>query len=546
MRITKIDACREEIRLAVDGYKGNVCRVRAELPVVYARHPEIRGRVLLEEDVIVTDGCLRLPRKAQEVDLSTARFTVCGEDGEILPGVRFVTDFDRDYAKSDIPFPKVDKPVGTWLLASDEDMDFCGFGFMMHEIDQAWMVTFTPGPDDIPWEYNGKTYWMNRWYAEFNDRLFERMSRRGVPCLLRFINRRLYRTIESPPDVFAVVRHPDYEHTERFERTSAFNITNDEAEQIYEACLDFLFARYADPESPHYAVCMADIGNEVNMEQTYYNCGALPCADMVEEYAEVLRLAWQIARRYNASFRVNVSLEPDFAGNPLGDPEHFYPARDVLIYLEAVCRRDGDVEWGIAEHPYPENLTCPDFWNDRSAPFDFSAYKITMRNLELWPLFVTHPFFLYKGRLRKLIFDEQGFHTDDRHPWKEEQGAYGFVLLWEKLKRQPLIDLFLINRDADLPDEEEEGLHLGLRRSSGFADEEHIFLLQGPRKMICSAIRAANTPEWDAWRRAARAYIGPDIFDHLLDPVLPPIDSLTEVLEKYDLSPYGICWEDER
>lgn len=40
--------------------------------------------------------------------------------------------------------------------------------------------------------------------------------------------------------------------------------------------------------------------------------------------------------------------------------------------------------------------------------------------------------------------------------------------------------------------------------------------------MICQAIAAMDTPEEDAWIRAARAYIGPDLFDAILNP--PPID----------------------
>ena len=128
----------------------------------------------------------------------------------------------------------------------------------------------------------------------------------------------------------------------------------------------------------------------------------------------------------------------------------------------------------------------------------------------------------------------------DKHPWTEEQGAYGFVLLWEKFRRQPLIDLFLINRDADVPDDEEGGLHLGLRRSDGFIDDDHIYVKLTARKMICSAIRAMGTPEEDAWIRAARHYIGEPLYDYLLDPPLPAEEELTKVLQVYDLSAYGV------
>ncbi len=540
MKVIAITAGAEAIRLQVQPACAAPVRVRAEVPTVNARRPEEGGRVLYEAEMTAPDGVYVLPAVCDGFLLSSARFTVFGPDGSRADGVRYVTDMEASYSKADVPFPQVERPVGTWLLASEEDIDFMGLGFMMNEMNQAWMLTLHPQADDVPWEYNGKTYWMNAWYLKLNDELMATIRKKKIPCLIRFINRKLYRGHLADPELYAILKHPDYEDIEHFERISAFNLTTEESEQMYEACLDFIMARYADPKSPYYAFCMIDIGNEINMSEVYYNCGHRTVGELMEEYSEALRLAWIISRRYNAQFRVNISMEPDFAETRSPYKDRYYPALDCLVYLQAICQRDGDFDWGIAEHPYPENLFCPDFWNDRTAPFSFKAPLITMRNLEIWPLVTSHPYFRYRGEPRRLIFDEQGFHTDDKHPWTEEQGAYGFVLLWEKFRRQPLIDLFLINRDADVPDDEEGGLHLGLRRSDGFIDDDHIYVKLTARKMICSAIRAMGTPEEDAWIRAARHYIGEPLYDYLLDPPLPAEEELTKVLQVYDLSAYGV------
>ena len=87
-----------------------------------------------------------------------------------------------------------------------------------------------------------------------------------------------------------------------------------------------------------------------------------------------------------------------------------------------------------------------------------------------------------------MIFDEQGFPTND-DPDTENIGAYGFVLAWLKLRQQPLIDLLLLHRYADMPDDSEYSLKLGLRRAPGYGDERHLLILPGAYKKICYAIR---------------------------------------------------------
>jgi hypothetical protein len=125
-----------------------------------------------------------------------------------------------------------------------------------------------------------------------------------------------------------------------------------------------------------------------------------------------------------------------------------------------------------------------------------------------------------------VVFDEQGFHTDYSDPESENKGAYGFVLLWLKLKRCPSVEQFLINRYTDMPEGDESGLHLGLRYERGYADAEHLFIRPGPYKKITHAIRAMDTPDEARWVAEARAYIGEELFDSLLRSGVPHGETL--------------------
>ena len=465
------------------------------------------------------------PRSADGYDLLIARFAV-GFDGKEAEGVCYVTDIDPTVGRGNDPRPPKGKPVGTWVTCKGDDMDYLGLGGMMTEINMAWIMTLTPAPEDIPHEWNGKTYWFTRSMMDTYDRLMQPCIERGAPCLVRLINRFSYRLKGSDQALCRVIGHPAYEDTGFCEQMSAFNVTDEAGLDRFCACVDFLCARYADPESPLFCAAVMDVGNEINAQAVWHNCGPMTCGDYMEEYTQQLRLAHLIGRKYNASHRVDVSFDHHFAIPYRPDPLRYYSSKECLFTLAALSRRDGDFPWGVSAHPYPEDLTKPDFYNDKTATLDLDTPRITMKNAEMWQYLSTHPDLTYRGLPRAVVFDEQGFHTDYNDPESENKGAYAFVLLWQKLKHCPSVEQFLINRYADMPLGDEGGLHLGLRYEEGYADESHLFINPGPYKKICAAIHAMGTEEEGRWVAEARAYVGEALFDSLLTPPAMPTETM--------------------
>ena len=518
MKIVEIRAFSDRIELILNQKEAKSGRVWAHLPLVSGASdgPSEPGRCVYQWSGPIRDGRVVLPRNPG-YDLLICRFRA-EADGEAVEGPRYVTDFGEDFCPARPEKQEISRPIGTWCNASMEDVEYMRFGYMMDEIDQAWLMTLHPREGDIPHIYNGKTYYFDRKMVEEHDRYLAPLAERGIPTLLRFINRFKYRNRDSDAALFDIIRHPGYEADFGGVEMSAVNLRTEEGLDHYCACLDFLFARYAAPGSPYGLSRMMDVGNEVNAQRIWHNAGPMECGAFMEEYAVALRLAWLLARKYDPDFRVNISLEQNFNRPYIDDPLRYYPARECLERLARITRRDGDFGWGVAAHPYPENLSYPDFYNDRSPTFSLDTPIVTMKNMEVWPALLRRPEFLYRGQPRRVIFDEQGFNTREADPYTEEQGAFAFVLACLKLRKNPAIDLFLIHRYIDIPLGQEYGLNLGLRRCLGYADEEHLVNIPGPRKLICQAIAAMDTPQEDAWIRAARAYIGPDLFDAILDP----------------------------
>ena len=522
MKVVSIVASANEIKIQIPELSGKEKAVaRAFVPLVCGNSKENKtpGR-LVYESLSTQKGGFAFPRFFGSYDLSICRFEV-EIDGIKLNGVRYVTDLDEGFSRDQFEF-EVNKPVGTWVTSTEEDMDLLGFGCMMNEFNTAWIQTVSPKEDDITHEWNGKTYYFDREFMNLYDELMLPCVKRNIPCLIRLINRFSYRLCGSDDALIKIIGHPEYAPTGFNEQMSAFNLRTEEGLDMYCACIDFLCARYADPKSPLFCSTVMDIGNEINAQNTWHNCGQMSCADYMEEYSEQLRLAHLIARKYNSSFRVDVSFDHNFAEHILEpDRMRHYPSRDCLAYLAAYCRRDGDFEWGISAHPYPEDLSRPDFYNDKTATFSFDSPRITMKNLEVWQALVELPELSYRGMPRRVVFDEQGFHTRSDDPETENKGAYAFVLAYLKLRRCANIDWFIINRYADMPLDDESGLHLGIRYENGYADPRHILINPGDYKKICYAIRDMETEDEKRWESEARDYIGAELFDHLLSPPAP-------------------------
>ena len=551
MNITKIIAAPDSITICLDEpFSGNL-QVIASVPLTCGDPGAdfTPGRKIFNRILPATDGKVSFGRFENGYDMLICRFhTSAYTDGNCgctavastfcatpVGGVSFVTDFSADFSRYDYDYPTPARPIGTWITATPEDIDYLRFGYMMNELDQAWLMTIHPEEDDIPHVWNGKTYYFSREIVEETDRGMAVAANKKLPCLIRFINRFHYRLRDGDPELFSIISHPGYEHDFKGVEMSAVNLRTEEGLNFYCACLDFLFQRYCDPENEKGWSVMMDVGNEVNSQRIWHNAGPMSCEGFMEEYTVALRLAWLLSHQYYAHHRINISLEQNFTSPHLEEHDRYYSARECLIHLVKCCHRDGNFDWGVAAHPYPENLSYPDFYNDRSAAFSFNAKKITLKNMEAWPAFLGRPEFLYRGQLRHIIFDEQGFNTRDDAPYTEEQGAYAFVLAYLKMRKQPNIDLMLIHRYVDIPFNEEYGLNLGLRRSLGYADDLHLFAIPGPHKMICDAIRAMDSPREEAWVRAARNYIGPALFDAVLNP--PHIDEgdLKELITNFEV-----------
>lgn len=147
-------------------------------------------------------------------------------------------------------------------------------------------------------------------------------------------------------------------------------------------------------------------------------------------------------------------------------PKRFYGARELLSCINKLCKAEGDFFWNIAHHPYPQDLSRPDFWNDDTATDDDDTVRITFKNLHVLAEFLYREENLFEGTRRRVILSEQGFNSK-RTPESEILQAAAYGRAYHEVMKIPEIDSFILHAHHD--NRYEFGLNLGLwrRREEG-------------------------------------------------------------------------------
>ncbi len=516
MKIRAIVAHKDKIRLLLEGCDGKSLTVNAQVPLVCGKDDPgfVPGRVVASYTVSAAEGQAEFSRYADGYDLLLCRFEVFAP--EQLEGVCYVTEFDHAASASHEPYPTLPiKAINSGAVMAD--FEELGFSQTCFGPNQAALMLMHPGENALPYEYNGKTYYFNRTVLQKTEEQLIPLAQRNIPAVMRYINSSFFLGEQSDQEIVDIIQHPDYDYDYPSAYMGAFNLRTEEGFNYFCACTDFLLARYTRPDKKYGWAISFEVGNEVTSQYIWGNAGEMTCAEYMREYTEVMRICWLLSQKYWENFRVHTSFDQYFNGSHMpSEPKRFYGIRECIDEIWKNCQRDGDFPWNIAFHPYPENLSFPDFWNDREPNWTFETRRITFKNLEVMPAYLAQEHLLYKGKPRRIILPEQGFNSRDDAPYTEKQGMYGYVLAYQKMKKLGTIDLFLHHNYCDNPGE--FGLNLGIRRYGGKDFLQEGLDVIGDRKPICDAIADMDTAREEDRVAGARAFIGEELFDYMLNP----------------------------
>ena len=286
------------------------------------------------------------------------------------------------------------------------------------------------------------------------DAVVERLTAAGVRVTAILLN-----PVPRAADPHNVWIHPATELANAPNGLGAFNLDTEAGYVQYRGVLEFLAERYTQPGAPHGSIQNFIIGNEIQAHSAWYNLGRAPPEVVVAEYQKACRVAALALAKHHRRARVFVSMDHHWAIAPGPDATSSLPGRAFLEAFQALAKAEGDFAWGVAFHPYPADLFNPRSWLDREVDLTLETKRITFKNVEVLPAYLAQSSFLYDGRPRPILLSEQGFHGPPGRESEELQAA-AFAWAFERIKKTPGIEAFILHRHVDHPNE--GGLRLGL------------------------------------------------------------------------------------
>lgn len=306
----------------------------------------------------------------------------------------------------------------------------------------------------IPYCFEGETYYFNKGAIETLDLEIKSLSDDGmnVTLILFYMG-----SLISDAYPYEITRHPDYIDG----AGAAFNTTNRAGMQHWKAACEFLAARYTRTDQQYGRVLNYVIGNEVCTAGVWHDAGKKQINEFIDDYGRTFRIAYTAMRKYQANVRLHISLDNHWNSLYLPEePLRNYTGKEITDFFHSEIALHGDIPWCMAYHPYPENMQDPYIWNDPVPTDDFNTQRITFKNLQVLPAYLSQKQFLYHGQLRIINLTEQGFSSPlpyDLQSQKVQAAAYCYA--YYKARFTAGIESFIYHRHVDFTG---EGIYVGL------------------------------------------------------------------------------------
>ena len=350
---------------------------------------------------------------------------------------------------------------------------------------------------------NGKTYYFNRPYVnQIDSRLsqYEKMGINAVAVCVSFVS------TESSN------RYPrSLKYIDDARWTNGFNTSNTAGREYFIACMEYLAKRYS--EGGHGRICNYVIGNEIDFTYDWYEIlpnksksgkklpargdemqlrsGEIevkaPFETFMEEYSRTLRLANLAVKKYSNDIKVGIGFSRAWAEsramNAKCDPAtskryDSYIPKDMLGWLNYYTKKQGDYDWTLTPHNYPE------------VSGDAAAYEtgvtggkvritgdinttpiISQNNLELLQLFLNKGYNKCGGKLREIYFTENGSSSGEEigTPSVEEQKKQAACIAqyYYRASSMPSVKAIIYYKKLDRAEEGASSFKLGLKDTNG-------------------------------------------------------------------------------
>lgn len=447
-----------------------------------------------------TDFTVTIPRHTpagdHQSDRLLSKWVIVGKDNarfRLLSHARYADAIRPLYRLPDEK-PSTKKGIGGFSANQfTGDLDSLGITSVTVNMWITQMMRSKPSDQTIAFEYGGKTYYADKGWVEHQDRTLLEAARRNIVVSSIIL---IDKAVNCPDkEIGKIFEHPDCDPSGIY---SMANMTTARGVEYYAAAIDFLAKRYSYPDKKYGRIHHWIIHNEVDAGWVWTNMGEKDSLTFMDTYHKSMRLVQNIARKYNPNSKAFITLTHFWNWT---EDRHFYHSRDLLDILIRFSEVEGDFDWGIAHHPYPESLFEPKSWLDKKVDFTFDTPLITFKNIEVLDKWVKRPEAMFQKRVKRTVYlSEQGPNSKDYTDRNLKEQAASMAYVWKKMEVLDGIDAFQFHNWVD--NRHEGGLRIGLRR---FPDDEQD---PGGKKPVWYVYRDLGTPAESQAIEFAKSIIG--------------------------------------
>lgn len=333
----------------------------------------------------------------------------------------------------------------------------------------------------VYYTYNGKTYTLNGQVIAEYDLVFSTLTAKGITTTAIILNN--YSSA-----------YPQLIHPKARSGGSApyymFNGAEESGVEYMAAIGSFLAERYSG--NSHGRISNWVIANEINARKEWNYMAHTDVDTYVEEYVKAFRVFYTAIKSVSSSARVYISLDQQWDRNIKNNTN--YDARDVLDVFNSSILAKGNIDWGVAQHPYNVPLTEARIWkSSKYVKHDAGTSMLTMANIEVLVNYLRQDHFRKDdGEVRSILISELGYTS--RAGEANQAAAYAYA--YYKMEAYEEIDGFLLNRETDAAEEVAQGLAFGLSGAGG------------NHKQIYNVFKYIDTPQHAEYTNFAKDIIG--------------------------------------
>lgn len=308
---------------------------------------------------------------------------------------------------------------------------------------------------NLEYRYNGKTYYFNEELVASYDNMISTFSGKSIVVTAILLN--------GWNDT-----HPELHESGITKNSTAnyygFNVSTKEGYETTRALLSFLAERYSGADYDHGRVSNWIVGNEVNNNQDWNYVGPMDLESYTKLYEKSFRVAYTAIKSQSQNARVFFSTDYEWKKE---NTNLKYAAKDFIDLFNEGIRKEGNIDWGLAYHPYPYPMTEPEFWDDDQTGMvnnTFDSPVINFKNLTVLTDYFQRPELLTSnGTVRHIILSEEGFTamSATRGPVFDIQAA-AYAYAYYLVDANPYIDAFILNRQVDAVSEYNASCAFGL------------------------------------------------------------------------------------